>query len=272
MAELIAERGVERPIAEVPTGVDVEFYAAGQRDALRRELGLSEKNLVLGHLGRLAPEKNLEYLARAAAEATAGHENTWFLVVGSGPSEDEIRRIFSQAGVEKRLILAGRKTGPDLADAYAAMDLFLFASRSETQGMVLTEAMAAGKPVIALDASGAREVVRDGRNGRLLPGDASTVEFAAAVVEAAGDRGKLEQMSRQAVATAREFSREKCSRKLADLYTALVREHQASGAEKTADHSVWDMVLERLKAEWDLAAGVASAAVEALYHGRRGRA
>jgi 1,2-diacylglycerol 3-alpha-glucosyltransferase len=75
----------------------------------------------------------------------------------------------AQEGVADRLHLAGMLKGKDLVDAYHAMDVFVFASQSETQGLVVTEAMAAGIPVVAVDAPGVREVVKDFVNGRLMP-------------------------------------------------------------------------------------------------------
>src|SRR5690606_26560960 len=97
------------------------------------------------------------------------HPQAFFLVVGTGPSDEAIRQQFRRARLEHRLRMVGSLQGQPLVDAYHAMDVFAFASTSETQGMVLVEAMAAGVPVVALDAAGAREVVADGKNGRLLP-------------------------------------------------------------------------------------------------------
>src|SRR5690606_3392577 len=117
--------------------------------------GVPADAFVVGHLGRLAPEKNLEFLALAVAEFISREPRAHFLVIGSGPSEGAIRETFTRAGLTSRLHLAGVMQGQALADALHAMDLFAFASFSETQGMVLTEAMAAGLPVVALDAPGA---------------------------------------------------------------------------------------------------------------------
>src|SRR6185503_2951637 len=92
-----------------------------------------------------------------------------FLVVGDGPGREKFAAVFEQKGVADRLILAGKRTGRVLREAYRAMDVFAFASMSETQGMVVAEAMAAGRPVVALNAPGVREVVQDEENGYLLP-------------------------------------------------------------------------------------------------------
>ena len=116
----------------------------------------------------LAPEKNLEFVTRAVAQFLKKEPKAHFLIGGTGPSEEPIKEIMAKEGLTDRLHLAGMLKGKDLVDAYHAMDVFVFASQSETQGLVVTEAMAAGIPVVAVDAPGVREVVKDFVNGRLL--------------------------------------------------------------------------------------------------------
>src|SRR5690606_36914192 len=134
-------------------------------------------SLIVGHVGRLAPEKNLSYLAEGVALFLQREAAARFLVVGDGPWRKELKDVFARHGVADRLLLAGKRTGRTLREAYRAMDVFAFASLSETQGMVLAEAMAAGVPVVALNASGVREMVRDGSNGFLLPSSAPPAAF-----------------------------------------------------------------------------------------------
>ena len=79
-------------------------------------------SFVIGHVGRLAPEKNLGYLTQAVDRAMQQHANTHFLVVGEGPSQERILRIFNKSGLEERLTFTGSLTGQALADAYHAMN------------------------------------------------------------------------------------------------------------------------------------------------------
>ncbi|UCC56818.1 MAG: glycosyltransferase, partial [Gammaproteobacteria bacterium] len=182
---LLRERGVEAPITVVPTGVQLKHFAQGNGERFRLAMGIPEEAFVVGHLGRLAPEKNLEFLAEAAAAFLKKTSDAHFLVIGTGPSENTIRDIFTRDGLDARLHIASILERRQLADALHAMDLFAFASKSETQGMVLTEAMAAGLPVVALDAHGVREVVRDRKNGLLLH-EESIDTFVAAMQWVAG--------------------------------------------------------------------------------------
>ena len=145
--------------------------------------------------------------------------------------------------------MLGIVTGKDLADVYKAMDLFVFSSKSETQGMVLAEAMAAGTPVIALDASGAREVVQDGKNGRLLSETASPQSFAQAIYCFTQDAARAKEWQKEALKTADRFSREISADRLVHLYQSILDYR----SEPKRDELVrWNNLLRRLRAEWEL--------------------
>ncbi len=261
VAAILRQRGVLTPIEVVPTGVDVERFAQGDRDAMRCQAGIAGDAFVIGHVGRLAPEKNLGLLAAAVARVVRKYPHVHFLVVGAGPSEPEIVARFERLGLTSRLHLLGTRSGQDLIDAYHAMDVFAFASLTETQGMVLTEAMSAGVPVVAIDAPGAREVVIDGRNGRLLRRQ-NAWEFARAleeIITAPGARrAALREASRQ---TGRQFSMPRCAAKALDHYaTVLAAEPRA----KNFEHSAWESTFRWIASEWDLWTNLLRSATGAL--------
>jgi glycosyltransferase involved in cell wall biosynthesis len=250
VAKLIRDRGVCIPIEEIPTGVDLGFFAGGRGDRFRRDRRIPEGTMVLGHVGRLAPEKNLNFLAEAVARAL--EKRDWvFLVVGEGPSEKEIRRVFRDRGLDPNLVLAGKLNGQDLSDAYDAMDLFVFASKTETQGMVLVEAMASCMPVIALDASGVREVIVDGENGRMLPGDATPEDFAEAVCTFPADPEGLKPWRQHALETAEGFSRQASAGKMIDLYRSMLEERR-DRIDTTPGLEPLEKLQRAIKAEWEL--------------------
>jgi glycosyltransferase involved in cell wall biosynthesis len=262
VATVLRERGVTVPISAIPTGIDLELYRNGNGPVFRAKFGINPHCTVVGHVGRLAAEKNLDYLAEAVGRYLACLHDAVFLVVGSGDAADSMRRILESHVEPHRIVFAGQQTGQDLADAYAAMDVFAFSSKSETQGMVLAEALAAGVPAVALDAPGAREIVND-TNGRLLNGDATAQEFATALAEITRDADQLRQRRATAQSTAREFSIEACADRLLEVYTGLVRK---SSPRLTADEAPWDRLLARLEIEWNLlvekTTALAAAAVE----------
>lgn len=257
--DLLLERGVTAPVLVVPTGVNLERFSRGDRAGLRRQLGIDDHAFVIGHLGRLAPEKNLEFLAKAVSDYTVSHPEARFLVVGKGPSEQSIRDLFMQADISDRLIMPGVLEGERLVDALAAMNVFAFASTSETQGMVLTEAMAAGLPVVALDACGVREVVRDGHNGRLLQTqDVAGFSAALAWMGSKPARG-MQRLRKAARETAEVFSMARCAEKALACYEALAAaEHQHE------DETAWEQFVVRIKTEWDILKNLAHAGDEAL--------
>jgi len=260
VASILRERGVQTPIEVLPTGVDIHQFEQGNGPAFRRRHRIPKRAFVVGYVGRLAPEKNLAFLAEAVSAQTAHTRCGRFLVVGSGPSAKEIREVFIRNGQRRHLHLVGALDGQDLVDAYHAMDVFVFASRSETQGMVLTEAMAAGKPVVALDAPGVREVVLNGYNGRLLTSEREE-DFAAAVgqIDAASalERRQLEAAARE---TARQFSMDRCGRGLVRLYDNLVSRQ----SHEPKDESSWHHAMEEIKAEWELLKNMAGAVGHAM--------
>lgn len=242
---MLREHGVERRIEVIPTGVEIEQFATGDGGRLRRERGIPDEDFVVGHVGRLAAEKSIDFLAAAAAEFVASDERAWLLVAGSGPCEDEFRRQFAEHGVQERLILEGVVPKAQLSDVYHAMDVFAFASLSETQGMVLTEAMAAGVPVVAVDGPGVRDTVQDSTNGRLLRTQ-DTAEFVAALTEM--ERLSANEMRRFKIAarsTAHEFSMQRSAERALALYEELIVE-----APRQHHNNLWSTAARRVAQEW----------------------
>ena len=251
LAELIASRGVERPIEVIPTGVDVGFFTSGVGQRFRRSHGISSDALVIGHLGRLAPEKNLDFLADAVIHFMQRHEDAFFLVIGDGPHQEVLHQRFESESLGDRIYLPGSKTGEALADAYAAMDVFAFASLSETQGMVLAEAMAAGIPVVALDATGVRDIVEDDRNGRLLPASTSPEDFSEALHCGVTQADRMSRWREAAQKTARQQSREVCAGRMMDVYARCLEQRQRE-AQSIPEPMALETVVESIKTEWDL--------------------
>lgn len=261
IAALIEERGVQAAITVIPTGVDVERFARGDRKGIRADLGIPEDAFVAGHVGRLAPEKNLGFLTEALALFLKANSGAHILIAGVGPSEQEIRTVLSKYGFVDRLRLMGALDHSRLADVYHAMDVFAFASKSETQGMVLTEAMAASVPVVALDASGVREVLKDGCNGRLLH-EETPEAFASALQGLAGlPPNKMRAMQRNARETAETFSMQRTAANAISCYSAL---RKKIFIDRHEEFEQWERVLHLIQAEWDIVKGIVESAGAAL--------
>jgi 1,2-diacylglycerol 3-alpha-glucosyltransferase len=262
IAQLIRERGVTTPIEIIPTCIEVKSFASGRRDKFREKHGFPENAFVVGHVSRLAPEKNLDYLARGLCEFLKRNNQALVLTVGDGPSAQMFSEIFEKENLADRLLMAGKKMGRDLYDAYAAMDVFAFASQTETQGLVVAEAMAAGLPVVALDASGVREVVHDGRNGFLLRADASEADFAEALNNLATDDALRARFSAEAKQTATMFSCDEIADKALALYRRVLR--KTLRARTALEDDQFKSLLHRIEVEWTLVSEKAGAVLKAI--------
>ncbi len=258
---ILKERGVETPIEVIPTGIDIERFRPGDGRGFRAAMGIPGEDFVVGHIGRLAAEKNLGFLAEAVTAFLAADERTRFLIAGVGPMEKEIREHFERRGMTGRLHFAGILEGRGLADAYHAMDVFAFASRIETQGMVVAEAMAAGVPVVAVDGPGVREAVLDGRNGFLLPAE-SAAEFSDALsrIAALPDRD-LRAMKEAARETAESYSIRPCAERALVFYESLGAVDRRS---RRTRGSLWASARRFSGKEWKLWRNRAHAAGAAL--------
>ncbi|MGM0784137.1 MAG: glycosyltransferase [Pseudomonadota bacterium] len=243
--DLLLERDANPAIHVVPSGVDTVRFAAGSGKAWRRRLGIADDAYVIGHLGRLAREKNLVFLAGAVAKALADLPMAHFLVVGEGDARGAMIEAAEDEGIAARVHFTGRLEGQTLIDAYHAMDVFAFASHSETQGMVIAEAMATGLPVVAVDAPGVREVVRDGNNGRLLANDDGEALTEALVSLSAADARR--PLAEGARATATAYDESSCAERCLAVYRAAIAQ---GGAFTHADDGGWERVRARLGAEW----------------------
>lgn len=250
--KLLNERGVKSPIRAIPTGIDLEAFAGGDGVRLRDKLGIDAEATVIGVVGRVAREKNLPYIAEAVAIHMQENPHVVFLLVGDGAAMEETLGIFRKHGVDKHRVYApGRMTGDDLTDAYAALNIFVFASQTETQGLVLAEAMAAGTPVVALDGPGVREIMDDGKNGLMLPSDADPEAFARAIGRLAEDADFAADCSERARETARDYSVEACTQQVLDCYGEII--HKKEERAKTENEfGTWDRFMDSIENEWDL--------------------
>ncbi len=172
-------RGVGVPIAVVPTGVDLARFSPGDRTAARRACALEDGGLVVLYVGRLDREKSVDRVLAAFARIAGTLAQARLVLVGQGTQADDLRRMASGLQAAARVTFAGVCAHEALPAYYRAADLFLFASETETQGLVLAEAAACGLPAVAVNAPGCAEVVHDGDTGVLTKGDPSALAEAA---------------------------------------------------------------------------------------------
>lgn len=257
---LLRDRGVTTMVDVSPTGVDTKAFAAGDGEGFRNARGIPAEARVIGHVGRLAKEKNLLFLTDAVKMRLKEDPQSIYLLVGEGDALDAIKASVAEDGLSEQLVAVGRLSGQELIDSYNAMDLFVFASQTETQGMVLAEAMAAGLPVVAIDGPGVREIMRDGVNGVLLDGDSEAETFSRAISELLDDRFFMQSCKRGAYESAMEYDQVRNASYVVELYQEL----SEGFLHEEGDRSGWERVLNSVKTEWDLIGAKMSAAAAAV--------
>lgn len=201
----------------IPNGVDLERFRVdldGTEVRERHDLGDAE---LLLHVGRVAPEKDVAFLLQAFPGLQRRRPGIKLLFAGTGPELEGCKRFVKRHGLTEDILFAGFVSDEDLPAYYAAADVMTSASQFETQGMVALEAMACGKPVVAVNYRAFPEYIEDGRNGFLFPpGDVPGFHMS---VLAALDRG--DEVREQARETAERFSWDQCTEKLVALYEEM---------------------------------------------------
>jgi len=179
MAATLVARGVDAPIAVVPTGVPLDLFSPGDRTAARQRLGLPETAPLCLYVGRLDREKSVGRVLDAFAVVASALSDSRLLLIGQGTHGKALQRRAEAGPAGHRIHFLPARPREGLADFYRAADLFLFASETETQGLVLAEAHSCGLAAVAVRASGVDEVLRDGETGLLTKADARELADAA---------------------------------------------------------------------------------------------
>ncbi|HHT45690.1 MAG TPA: glycosyltransferase family 4 protein [Firmicutes bacterium] len=168
--KLITEYGVSKPVDVIPTGIDDSYYLINNdnKEWIKKHFHLDEKDKILLHVGRLSKEKNIDYLIEAMGEIQKTISHVKLIIVGTGPEETNLRRLAHQKNLESSVFFSGQINHSELLKCYAGADIFTFASRSETQGLVVGEAKAAGLPVVCSFSPCLSETIFHGKDGFLV--------------------------------------------------------------------------------------------------------
>ena len=206
--------GVDTPVAVIPSGVELHKYPAdfaAARKQLRQRYGIGEHEKVLLYAGRVSKEKNIPFILNAYSRLAT--RDTRLVIVGGGPLK---------VSPGHNVVLTGEISYPEILSYYLIGDIFVFSSTTETQGMVLAEAKAAGLPIVALFAGGLVDSVRSGVDGYLVRRDLNVfVEHVRRLIE---DDGLRRQMSQAARADAGErFSSFMVAKRVESVYNSLLK-------------------------------------------------
>jgi glycosyltransferase involved in cell wall biosynthesis len=214
MADMLREYGVRTPIAQIPTGVDLDAFRGGSPDpaSIRAAAG----GPIVLYAGRLGKEKNVDLLLDAFDAVNREVSDATLFIAGCGPHEDQLKAHAAALASASRIVFTGPLDKPDLGSYYRAADAFAFASTTETQGLVLVEAMAHGVPVAAVDCPVSREVV--GNDAGLLTAEEPAALAAAIVALLRCGAAERDRRAAAAFAAAAPYSIDKLGADLEALY------------------------------------------------------
>ena len=221
MRQTLSDYGVTAPLHILPTGIPIERFSGGDGRLFRERYGIASERPLALYVGRIAHEKNIGFLIDTTERIRHQRPDFLLLIAGEGPALAALRRSVEKLGLNDNVRFVGyldRET--ELPDCYAAADVFVFSSKTETQGLVLLEAMAAGIPVYAFAAMGTRDIVEPLKGAVVAPQEPAA--FAAGLVELLADPQRMNELSVQARKFAGTWSAPERARQLAELYRSLV--------------------------------------------------
>jgi len=218
---LVREYGLEERYTVVPTGTNLEPFLHADGETLRKEKGWQDETVLIS-VGRLAAEKNWETLLQAFAKVYPDHSNLRLVLIGDGPARESLQTLAAELGIVERVTFIGSVPFEEVAAYLKAADAFSFASVTETQGLVTIEAMAASLPVVAVDGSGTRDIVEDGKEGFLVENDSNAL--AKGIHELLSNPHQLKHFSHNALKKARTFDVNQLSKQLINVYEQAIQD------------------------------------------------
>ena len=217
--------GISDRVTTIPTGIDVQRFQQGEGKPIRQKYGL-EQATVLVSVSRLAEEKNVSTLLKAAAQVMQAHNSVQLLLIGDGPQRKDLQALAAKLGIGDRVIFTGLVPFDDVPNYLKAGDVFCYASITETQGLVTVEAMAAGLPIVAVDASGTSDEVTDEQEGLLTPNDAAAL--AQAVNRVLDDQALYERLRTAAATKAHEMDMMVQAERMVSVYEQAIADQKAN--------------------------------------------
>jgi len=221
MKQALMTYGVSSPIYIIPTGLRLADFSNCDGSAFRARHGIAPERPVMAYVGRVAFEKNLDFLLRVTAQVRRDLPDMLFVIAGEGPARTSLERAVAKRGLTNNVRFVGyleRKT--ELPACYCAADVFVFASKTETQGLVLLEAMALGVPVVGLAEMGTKDVLQEGAGCRIAPD--SVAGFAGVLKPLLTDRSASQALGAAGKSYAAGWSETKMECEILQLYRSLV--------------------------------------------------
>ncbi len=221
MADALRAYGVRTPIEVLPTGLPPGCFAHGNGSRFRADHGIAAQRPMALFVGRVAHEKNIDFLIRMLEALRVRVPDVLLVIAGEGPAQSHIRQLVAKAGLSEHVKFMGyMDRATTLLDCYRAADVFVFASRTETQGLVLLEALAQGTPVVSTAVMGTMDVLQGVQGGIVVPEDVDL--FADATARVLRDPALRETLSAHAREDAARWSSKVMAERLLRLYEGVI--------------------------------------------------
>jgi len=236
--EYLENVGVSREKLVLPTGIDSDKYKNLAESDIRniKDTYVTNEEVLLCSVSRLAVEKNINFLIKGLKYVKENSRVKFkCIIIGDGPERDDLQNLINECSLNREVVLIGSINQNEIASYYQASDLFVFSSLSETQGMVLLEAMAGKCPVVSIRSSGTDDVIRDGYNGYKTSEDRK--EWAEKVIYLIENRDVLEKMSLNAFSYVEKFSLDKMAERVERFYRKLINERKNRPKEKEKENA-----------------------------------
>lgn len=212
--------GVNTEIQALPTGINIGSFRTEEKDWLHKKFNIEPTEKILISVGRLGKEKNFSFILKSFSQINAAYPQTTLVLVGSGPEKDALVNSAKELGILNKVIFTGTLSKEEIAKAYNSAHIFVFASVTETQGLVVGEAKAAGLPTVAVKAFGISEMVINNVDGFLT--SLETNEFASKVKLLLHDEDLWDVMSQNALNNAESISSTRCAQRLLEHYYKVI--------------------------------------------------
>jgi len=216
--------GITTPAEIIPTGIDLDTFASGDGAAFRERYQIPAERPLLLFVGRVAFEKNIGFLLEALVKIKAELPQALLVIAGEGPALARLQRRSAALGLTDNVLFIGYlRKGALLRDCYCAADAFVFASRTETQGLVLLEAMALGVPVVALAAMGTCDILGPGKGALVAQDDPA--DFAAQTVRLLRDAELRQRLGDEGREYIHSWTAGAMAERMLDFYRGVVARH-----------------------------------------------
>jgi 1,2-diacylglycerol 3-alpha-glucosyltransferase len=220
--EVLIQFGVDVPIQVVPNGVDLTPFANPVQPVTRKELGFQPKDIVLLFVGRLGPEKNIDFLLRSFTGAVQAYDHLRLVLIGGGPEKENLEDWVKRTGIQHAVRFIGSVAYDQMPRYMAMADAFVTASVTEVHPLTVIEAMAAGLPVVGIRSPGVGDTVIDGETGYLAPQE-DLAMFTAMIIRMAVGTSDRQRMGQQAKVESQKYAIERTSKLLLDQYQQVVQ-------------------------------------------------